>query len=66
LVLGEEERAVAVSHALQQQQIYVTPLMFPIVPRGEARIRLQVSAAHTADDIEQALHALADVAPARR
>ncbi|MFI7329768.1 aminotransferase class I/II-fold pyridoxal phosphate-dependent enzyme [Streptomyces rubiginosohelvolus] len=66
LVLGEDERAAAVSHALQQQQVYVNPITFPIVARGEARIRMQVSAAHTADDIDHIVHALAGIAAARR
>lgn len=66
LILGSEQRATAVSHALRQQEIYVTPVAFPIVGRGEARIRIQVSAAHTTDDIEHVLHALAEVAPCQR
>lgn len=66
LILGEEERAIAFSHALQQQQIYVTPMTFPIVGRGEARIRMQVSAAHTVEDVDQVLDALDVIVRSRR
>ncbi|MEU8225056.1 aminotransferase class I/II-fold pyridoxal phosphate-dependent enzyme [Kribbella sp. NPDC048915] len=59
LILGDDQRAVAASNELRRQQIYVTPMTFPIVERGRARIRLQVSAAHTADDIAQVVGALA-------
>lgn len=61
LILGQEERATAVSHALRQQRIYVTPVAYPIVGRGQARIRIQASAAHTTGDIEHVLDALAKI-----
>ena len=46
--------------------VYVTPFSFPVVPRGEARIRVQLSAAHSEDDVRTAVEAFtkarADVA----
>ncbi|MFJ6983816.1 MULTISPECIES: aminotransferase class I/II-fold pyridoxal phosphate-dependent enzyme [unclassified Streptomyces] len=59
LVLGGDERAVAVSEALRQHQVYVNPLTHPIVPRGAARIRMQVCASHSPSDIDRLIHALA-------
>ena len=32
--------------------VYVTPFSFPVVPRGKARIRVQLSAAHTKENVE--------------
>ena len=62
LILGDEDCTAAVARALQQRRVYVTPMVFPIVGRGEACIRMPVSAAHTATDITTVLDALADVA----
>lgn len=62
LILGEEGRAAAVSQTLRLRHIYATPITFPLVRRGEARIRMQVSAAHTPDDIEQVIRSLTGVA----
>jgi len=39
--------------------VYVIGFSFPVVPRGKARIRAQISAAHTAEDIDFALDAFA-------
>jgi glycine C-acetyltransferase len=41
--------------------VYVVGFFFPVVPRGEARIRAQVSAVHTREDLEFAIQAFADV-----
>ncbi len=39
--------------ALQEEGIFVTGFYYPVVPKGEARIRVQVSAAHSSEDIER-------------
>ena len=39
------------------QNIYVVGFSYPVVPKGEARIRVQISASHTLDQINQALEA---------
>ncbi len=41
--------------------IYVIGFFYPVVPRGEARIRTQISAAHTRDHLEQAVEAFTRV-----
>jgi glycine C-acetyltransferase len=40
-----------------QHGVYVTAFSFPVVPRGAARIRVQLSAAHSADDVETCVQA---------
>ncbi|HNX97583.1 MAG TPA: aminotransferase class I/II-fold pyridoxal phosphate-dependent enzyme, partial [Candidatus Aminicenantes bacterium] len=47
--------------ALYQEGIYAVGFFFPVVPKGAARIRIQISAAHTAEQIERALAAFAKV-----
>lgn len=58
LLIGSEDRATEVSRELHQSGVFATAIAFPIVGRGEARIRMQVSAAHTTDDIDRVLEAL--------
>ncbi len=53
--------AQAVSADLLDEGIYVIGFSFPVVPRGQARIRLQVSAAHTAEQVDRCLDAFARV-----
>ena len=59
VMLGEATRAAQLAESLLQHGIYVIGFSFPVVPQGAARIRLQVSAAHTSAQIEQALQAFA-------
>lgn len=47
--------------ALQEQNIYVTGFYYPVVPKGQARIRVQLSAAHTHDQIDRAVAAFEQV-----
>ena len=42
--------------------IYVVGLWFPVVPEGEARLRFQISAAHTKEHLDTAISALREVA----
>lgn len=50
-VMLTEEQAVATAKALFDEGIFVVGFSFPVVPKGKARIRVQVSAAHTEDDV---------------
>jgi glycine C-acetyltransferase len=49
------------SARLLQRGIYVIGFSFPVVPRGQARIRTQMSAAHSQADLERAVAAFAEV-----
>ena len=57
IMLGEEKVARAFASKLRKDGIYVIAFAFPVVPRGEARIRVQISAAHTLEDLDRAVEA---------
>ncbi|WP_315708815.1 glycine C-acetyltransferase [Brenneria uluponensis] len=57
VMLGEAQLAQDFTAALQHEGIYVTGFFYPVVPNGQARIRTQMSAAHTPQQIEQAVDA---------
>jgi glycine C-acetyltransferase len=61
IMLGDEQKALDMAAALFEEGIYVIGFAFPVVPKGKARIRVQVSAAHTPEDIERAVAAFAKV-----
>ncbi|MFC1588673.1 8-amino-7-oxononanoate synthase [Pseudomonadota bacterium] len=58
IILGEEERAVAVSEQLLEKGLLVTAIRPPTVPKGTARLRITLSAAHTQQQIDQLIGAL--------
>lgn len=58
IVIGDELTADRMGARLLEEGVYVPALGYPVVPRGEARLRAQPSAAHTVSDIDQALVAL--------
>jgi glycine C-acetyltransferase len=62
VMLYDEKLAHAMADRLLDQGVYVIGFSFPVVPRGKARIRVQISAAHTAAHIDQAIAAFAFVA----
>ena len=51
LMVGDESRAVALAAALRDQNLFIPAIRYPTVARGEARLRLTVTAAHSAEDI---------------
>jgi glycine C-acetyltransferase len=53
VMLGDAGSAARLAERLLEKGIYVTAFSYPVVPRGRARIRVQVSAAHTRADIEE-------------
>lgn len=59
IMLGDEKKAVEMAKALFDEGIYVIGFAFPVVPKGKARIRVQVSAAHTEEDIAIAVEKFA-------
>ena len=61
VMLGEAKLAQEMANRLLDEGIYVTGFSFPVVPRGEARIRTQMSAAHEPAHIERAVAAFAKV-----
>ena len=61
VMLGDASLAQDMSARLLQRGIYVIGFSFPVVPRGQARIRTQMSAAHSQADLERAVAAFAEV-----
>lgn len=61
VMLGDAVVAQKMSARLLEKGLYVIGFSFPVVPKGEARIRVQVSAAHSAEDIDFAMNAFGEV-----
>ena len=61
LMLGDAVLATTMAERLFQRGIYVVPFSYPVVPEGKARIRIQISAAHSREDLEFAVMQFAAV-----
>jgi glycine C-acetyltransferase len=61
VMLGEATLATRIAEDLLTEGIYVVGFFFPVVPKGQARIRVQLSAAHTPEHIDRALAAFVKV-----
>lgn len=61
IMLGDEKKAIDMAKELFEEGIYVIGFAYPVVPKGKARIRVQVSAAHTKEDIEKAVQKFTEV-----
>ena len=57
VIIGETADAIRMSEALLDEGVFVTGFGYPVVPQGTARVRCQISAAHTRDDLDEALAA---------
>ena len=61
VILGETAKAIEMSELLLLEGVFVTGFGYPVVPQGHARVRCQLSAAHSRDDLEFALRAFKKV-----
>ena len=61
IMLGEAALATKMAAMLLDEGIYVIGFSYPVVPKGKARIRVQLSAAHSREDIDRAMDAFAKV-----
>lgn len=61
VMLGEAARATAMAESLLKEGVYVIGFSYPVVPEGQARIRVQMSAAHTKGQLEYAVKAFEKV-----
>ena len=60
VMLGDANIAQDMSKKLLERGIYAIGFFFPVVPKGKARIRTQISAAHTENDLDKAIKAFAE------
>ena len=61
VMTGDARLAQQLASGLMQHGVYVTAFSFPVVPRGQARVRTQMSAAHTRAQLDQAIDAFVEV-----
>ncbi|HET9636058.1 MAG TPA: glycine C-acetyltransferase [Gemmatimonadaceae bacterium] len=61
IIVGETATAIKMSDMLLDEGVFVTGFGFPVVPQGQARVRCQLSAAHSRDDLDQAIAAFKSV-----
>jgi glycine C-acetyltransferase len=61
IILGDAALAAKFADAMLARGVYVIGFSYPVVPKGKARIRTQISAAHSRADLEFALRAFSDV-----
>ena len=61
VIVGETAFAIKMSEALLNQGVFVTGFGYPVVPQGQARVRCQLSAAHTREHLDRALAAFRKV-----
>ena len=61
IMLGDATLAAKVADAMLEKGVYVIGFSYPVVPQGKARIRTQISAAHTQEDLEFAIEKFGEV-----
>jgi glycine C-acetyltransferase len=61
IIVGETAAAIQMSDMLLESGVFVTGFGFPVVPQGQARVRCQISASHTRDDLDEAVRAFKKV-----
>ena len=62
IIIGDTAKAISMSLELLDRGVYVSGFGFPVVPQGQARLRCQISAAHTREHLDRAIAAIVDVA----
>ena len=61
IIVGETATAIQMSDMLLAEHVFVTGFGYPVVPQGQARVRCQISASHTRDDLDEAIRAFVKV-----
>ncbi len=64
VMIGDAALAQSMAEQMLERGIYVVGFSFPVVPKGQARIRTQMSAAHSHEDIDRAVEAFGEVGKA--
>ncbi|GAB4123139.1 MAG: glycine C-acetyltransferase [Acidobacteriota bacterium] len=60
IMIGDEQLTVKMAQLLNQRGVFVVGFSYPVVPRGQARIRAQLSAAHTRQQLDRAIEAFVE------
>jgi glycine C-acetyltransferase len=60
VMLGDANLAARIAQVMLEKGVYVVSFSYPVVPQGKARIRTQVSAAHTREDLQRAVKAFVE------
>ena len=61
IILGDETKAVAIATLLREQGFFVPAIRYPTVARGAARLRVTLTASHSAEEVAQFSHALTEI-----
>lgn len=61
IMIGDTAKAISMSRELLDRGVYVSGFGYPVVPQGTARLRCQISAAHTREHLDRAIEAIVDV-----
>ena len=61
IMLGDEKRTVEMAGQMNKRGIFVVGFSYPVVPKGEARIRVQISAIHTRNQLDKAIATFEEV-----
>lgn len=62
ILIGDTAKAISMSAELLDRGVYVSGFGFPVVPQGQARLRCQISAAHTREHLDRAVEAIVSLA----
>jgi len=62
IIIGDTAKAISMSKQLLDRGVYVSGFGYPVVPQGQARLRCQISAAHTREHLDRAIAAIVGVA----
>jgi glycine C-acetyltransferase len=62
VIVGDTAKAIAMSKELLNRGVYVSGFGYPVVPQGHARLRCQISAAHTREHLDRAIKGIVEVA----
>ena len=60
IMLFDAQLAIRYANSMLEKGVYVIPFSFPVVPKGKARIRTQISASHSREDLQKAMDAFAE------
>ena len=61
IIIGEEAKAIEFSKKLFEAGVFVSPIVFPTVPKGTGRVRCMVTAGHTKEQLDRAVDAFTKV-----